>query len=384
MDKILASLRTFNTEWNDLPRRLLWIVSMMGCLLLAAVIFPYVAPFAVGAVFAWMIQPVVRFLTKRLGDSKPLRAIVVGFFVLIIASFVLSFVLFLFSAITEEIKSLAVTLPGLVNEVSQAVMAWFEGLHFDWEFLGSGLEDTLINLLSELTSTVTTLASRAASEVARIAFSAVTMLPQSILFVVMTVMATFYISIDRERITAFVVSLLPEKYRKRSTLVRTSFLQAILSQIRTALIMLAITFVELYVGFSIMGISYAALLAFVIAILDALPVLGAGLFLFPMIVYGLVVGNTGFAIGAALIYVMLIIVRQLMEPRIMGKQLGLYPLATMMAMYAGLKLMGFVGMLFGPMILLLCKVMLPTTTNIENIYVHKTDRKWRKRLKNTK
>ena len=107
----------------------------------------------------------------------------------------------------------------------------------------------------------------------------------------------------------------------------------------------------------------AVLLALFIAVLDALPVIGAGLFLIPMMLYGIIVGDAGMAVGFGLIYLMTIVVRQLLEPRLIGRQLGLYPLATMMAMYAGLQAMGFLGMLLGPLMLLLCKVALTADVN---------------------
>lgn len=361
MNRFQESMRAWNTAWNDIPRRFMWIVVMLSCLLLILLVFPYVAPFMFGALFAWIIEPAVRFVTARLGGGKAVRRFVVAVFVLVVVGAFLVVVLYLSGVAIREIKSLALALPGWAGSASQNIRDWIEGLDLDFGLpeVGIVLEEALVRLLGETSTMVTTLASRVASEVARVAFQAVGMLPQGIVFVVMTIMGTYYMSADKERIISFLLKLLPEKYKQRSSLVRKSFLRAIFTQFRTALIMLGVTFAELSVGFSIMGLEYAILLALLIALLDALPVIGAGLFLLPMLGYGLVVSDMTLAIGSGLIYIMLIIVRQLLEPRLIGRQLGLYPLATMMAMYAGLKVMGFLGMLVGPMMLLLCKVALP-------------------------
>ena len=354
MDK----LRAFNTEWNDLPRRLVWIVVIIGCLLLLLLAFPYVAPFVLAAVFAWMIDPAVRFLTRLVGGSKAARNVFSALFVLLLVTAVTVIVFLLVNRVFSEIRALALALPGWFTQASGDVLAWLEGLELDWPIFSEGVETAVLRLLADATSMITSALSGAAAFVARSAIRTASFLPQGILFVVLTLMGTFYMSSDKERIFGFLRSLLPEKHRQRSNMFRASILRAVLGQIRAALIMLVVTFTELAVGFLLMKLDYAILFALVIAVLDALPVIGAGLFLIPMCIYGIVVGNVTLAVGAGLVYLMTIVVRQLLEPRIIGKQLGLYPLATMMAMYAGLHAMGFLGMILGPLILLLCKVAL--------------------------
>lgn len=365
MSRFFEKLKVINAEWNDLPRRLLWIVILIGCLFLVLLAFPYVAPFAIAALFAWMIDPLVKRIAGWLGGSKTSRNLISGLLVAILAGAVIVSLLLLITKVFDEVRALILVLPGWISQASTDVIAWIEGLDLEWDILQSSVEEALLRLLTDLTSMLTTFASRAASTVARGAWQAVSLLPQGVLFVVLTLMGTFYMSADKQRIFGFLGKYLPEKYLKRSDLFRASILRAILGQIRSALIMLVVTFAELSIGFTIMGLDYAILFALFIAVLDALPVIGAGLFLIPMLIYGIVASNVTLAVGAGVLYLTTIIVRQLLEPRIIGRQLGLYPLATMMAMYAGLKVMGFLGMLLGPLMLLLCKVAL-TADNEEN------------------
>lgn len=358
MQRFQETLKAFNAEWNDLPRRLMWIVILIGCLFVALFAFPYLAPFILAAVFAWVINPAVNFFTRLFGGKKGVRSIVSAVFVLVLASLVLLLLFVLIGRVFGEIRNLAIALPGWISTASSDVIAWVEGLDFDWPALESGLEEAFLRVLSDAASMLTSLATRAASYVARGALYAASALPQTILFIVLTLMGTFYMSMDKDRIFTFLRSLLPEKYKARSTLYRASILRAILGQLRAGFIMLGVTFTELCIGFLLMRLDYAILFALIIAVLDALPVIGAGLFLIPMCLYGIVFGNPALAVGSGLIYLMTIIVRQLLEPRLIGRQLGLYPLATMMAMYAGLHAFGFLGMLLGPLMLLLCKVAL--------------------------
>ena len=140
--------------------------------------------------------------------------------------------------------------------------------------------------------------------------------------------------------------------------------RAFFGQLRATAIMFVVTTVELSIGFLIMGLDYAVLLALFIALLDALPVIGAGLVLIPAAIYGFLFGPMWLGVGMALMYVTTIVVRQIVEPRVIGQQFGLHPLITMMAMFAGYILASFLGMLLGPVLALLLKAVLASDEDL--------------------
>ena len=360
MKSMLESLKAFNATWNDIPRRLLWIIGLFGSLFLLLLALPYIAPFALAALFSWMIEPVIKFILKRLGDRRPLRGIVSAVLVLLLIALIFIAALYLFNVIIREVKSLASVLPGLVSSWTQEALAWIDTLNWDTDILdiGINLEDTLTRALGEVSSMVTTLASRIASGAALMVLQTVSLLPQGILFIVMTVFGTFYISADKELIFSLYRRLLPERFYQRSTKVRSSFFLAIFSQIRASFFIFIATFALLTVGFIIIQIDYAVLFALLISFLDMLPVFGAGLFLFPMALYGFFGGNLLLGFGSVLLYVMVVFIHQFLQPSIVGKQIGMHPLLTMIAMYAGLRAMGILGMLLAPLMLMLCKIVL--------------------------
>ncbi len=364
MSRFIERLRELNAQWNDLPRRLMWILVLFLCLFLCLTALPYVLPFALAALFAWVINPLVTWVQKRLGGKKIWRNIASAILVILLTSTVVVLVTVLIGRIFKELGDLASVLPGWINTASRQVIDWIENIELDWPVLENGLDQMLLRMVSDLTSLVATGATRIASTVARSAWQFVGFLPQGILFVVLTLMGTYYMSADKERIFSFLRGILPEKKTERVTVFRTSIFKAIFGQLRAAIVMMIIIFGELAIGFLIIGLDYAILLALIIAVLDALPVIGAGLFLLPMCAIGFVTGNTALGIGAGLLYLLTIVIRQLMEPRLIGRQLGLYPLATMMAMYAGFVAMGFIGMLLGPIMLLLCKVALTAAEDV--------------------
>lgn len=362
MSRFTEPLKKFNDEWNDLPRRLLTILLLIGVLFLALYALPYVAPFVVAALFSWMLDPLIRFITKRLGSGRLARKIVSALLVLILASGLIILLMVLIGRMIREIASLAAILPDWVRSASSDALKWIDGLHIEWVPEDAGVQEALMRILSDLASMATSLATRMASTVARVAWQTAAFLPQGILFLVLTLAGTYYLSAEKAKIFSFLGTLLPEKYRKRSSEYRTGILLAVFSQFRVSLVVFFITFALLLAGFLLMGIDYAVLLALLLALADWLPILGIGLFLAPMFLYGLAIGDIVLTVVSAALYILIIIARQLVTSRMIGKQLGLHPLATMMSMYAGLVAMGVLGMLLGPVMLLLCKLALTVQT----------------------
>ena len=113
-------------------------------------------------------------------------------------------------------------------------------------------------------------------------------------------------------------------------------------------ILALVTFGLLLAGLFLLRVQSAVLLSFLITLLDLLPIIGAGLFLLPWALLELLLGNTGRSIGLALLYAAIVAIRNLLEPHVLGKQIGLHPFVSLVSVYYGWRLAGFVGMLLVP------------------------------------
>ena len=120
-------------------------------------------------------------------------------------------------------------------------------------------------------------------------------------------------------------------------------------------IMMCITFIELLIAFFILKQEYPFTLAVVIAIIDALPILGVGSVLIPWGIYVAIMGNMKLAIGLLVTYAIIIVARQLIEPRIVSSNLGVHPFVTLITMYIGFKLFGLFGLIVGPIVMVVFK-----------------------------
>lgn len=126
--------------------------------------------------------------------------------------------------------------------------------------------------------------------------------------------------------------------------------KTVLRYLRAYLIIFLLTFTELSIGLSILRIENSVGLAAIIAALDVLPVIGTGGVLIPWAVWALVTQNFVLALGLVIVYVVILVVRNFAEPKIVGDQLGLNPVVTLIAIYLGYRLMGVVGMIGLPIL----------------------------------
>ena len=135
---------------------------------------------------------------------------------------------------------------------------------------------------------------------------------------------------------------------------------------KAQLILMGITLSILIVGLFILKVPYAILIAIAISIVDVLPVLGSGLVLVPWAIISFILGNSYLSKGLGILYIILLISRQLLEPKIMGKEIGVRPLYTFGATIIGSLVLGPVGLVVGPLIAVVITSVIKTKKNIDN------------------
>lgn len=196
------------------------------------------------------------------------------------------------------------------------------------------------------------------AEIPRVAARMISGMPSVLLFVGVTVIAGFYFCVDRRGIEEGLLSLLPKGIRQRIPVWSAGIKRASFRYLRAYLWLLLLTFLELFIGFGILRVEYAFLLAVLIAVVDLLPVLGVGTVLIPWAVIELFNRNIRLGIGLLILYGTVSVLHQILEPKLVGKSLGLHPLLTLMAGYVGYRAFGFLGMAIAPFVALLCKSLL--------------------------
>lgn len=358
-ETLISRLSDWNRRMNGIPRKCLLIAITLFCAWLAISLFPYCWPFIVALAFSMILEPFVRLITKGLQRLKMRRSVATLLGMLLLFGVVAAILGFTINRLWRELMALVRAIPGVVSWLTGTGIPWVQDLYRQYQdILPPYALDLVDNSIRSLGQTLGSVATSLSKTLTSGAWATAMSLVDVILSIVMTIMGTYYLTADKSRIMSFFRRTFPKDVISHSTLIKTNLMHSLFGQIKSQLTVTMIIITFLALAFMIFGAPYGLLAGLVIGIADALPVIGAGLFLIPWSIFSFVTGNVPLGIFLACAYVGTVAIRQIFEPRIVGRNLGLYPLATMITMYAGYQLLGFLGLLAGPILLNVIKVVL--------------------------
>ena len=309
-------------------------------------------PFVLGYLFAACVQPLLGFATQKMKLPRRLTAF---FAVCVLTGAVGGLLYLLCGRIAVEARSLAGAAEDFLAKMqsdkafSETIIDRINSLvpFFD-------VREPLRGFVVGLDGKLSALAAKAAGEFSGsiLAFlaSAAAFLPNAVLFLVVFLLAAYYFAVDYSAFHAAFRRLLPPKAAVRLGDLRKTVGEGFASFLRAYGLLMLITFSELFSALLVMGYRYAFLIALGTAVIDILPVLGTGTVLIPWAVITLLAGDTVRGVALLCVYAGMTVVRQVLEPRIVGKYIGLPPLAALACMYLGLRLFGVPGLVLFPVV----------------------------------
>jgi len=319
-------------------------------------LFPLFSPFVLGAVLALAAEPMVLFLSRRL---RLPRGVSSGIGVGMAFSFLAMGVLLLLGFLVRELRTLAATLPDL----EQTALSGIHTLQ-DWtlsltgrlpEKLGTLLRENLTALFSDGAS----FTAKASGVLLSFAGSLLTRLPDSALGLGTGVISAFLISAKLPRMRRWLLKRIP-KERLRTLAAAAKRIRITIAGWLTAQCkLMAVTLVLLVLGFWLLRIQNGLLWALGVALVDAFPILGTGTVLLPWSLLAFLQQDAPRAIGLLGLYATITLTRSILEPKLVGRHLGLDPLAALMALYAGYRLWGLTGMILAPMLTVTAMQLVP-------------------------
>ncbi len=329
------------------------------------------APFLLSFFFAVLMQKPIRWLDKKTKHKcHGLLSVLLVFLtiaviliplILLLAEFttqIVNFINYLIDQLSDfpqfmatlqaEILKLISFLPeSIYDSVSETVINTIGGLVNDFDLSKIGISaGTVTNTITSGVSGV---------------YSVVKNVPSALIGIVIGIVAWIFFTKDYDHIVKFIRLQLPESKKNLLVEIKQVFSKTILKMVRAYALIMFITFCELAIGLTIlkfigvMNNSYTFIIAIAIAIFDILPVAGSGGILIPWALIALISGDVGQAIGLIVIYIVISIIRQYIEPKIVGDSLGVNPLVTLAGLYFGLKLFGFMGMFIVPILVMTLK-----------------------------
>ena len=337
-------------------KKLYFILYIILVLIVVYLIFKlgiFLFPFTLALFFSIMTQPFSRFLEKKLKFSQKIATIVsIVLFLVIFLGFISLSAL----RLSGEIYKLSINL----NKYSkEAQSLWNTAIDKIYSLLGyfpEGFDEQVKNSINGFIRIGT---SKLGSFINSL-INFITSIPTIILYICITILSTFFISLDKNKIMAFLEQQFPKSWIKKVYNIKREMFNVLGSYIRAQIILMTICFFELLISFNILSflkfnLPYPLIFSIVICIIDALPILGAGAVLLPWSLISFVTGDINLGLALLVIYFLVLSVRQMLEPKLISQNLGVHPLVTLISMYSGFKFFGVIGFLIGPVVMIILK-----------------------------
>lgn len=330
------------------------VLSILGVYYLSKITYP----FLIGLAIAFFINPLVNILQKK-GRMPRTLAIIIT--LILVFAFFAGIITLLVAEIMSGTDYLAKVVPDqldiliryIEHLLAAQIIPFYNQLTSLFNNLGSGQQDTIINNIQNVGTTIGTTLGDFIQRFFGFIPNIISWFPNAATVLIFSLLATFFISKDWNRLTLLGSRLVPKRAKKSSLTVLDDLKKALFGFIKAQLTLISLTTVVILIGLLILRVDHAVTIALITGLVDILPYLGTGLIFVPWTIYEVFTGEMGLAIGLGVLYIIVLVQRQLMEPKVLSSNIGLDPLATLIALFVGFKLIGFLGLIIGPVSLVI-------------------------------
>ncbi len=329
--------------WTRVLRKILYIILLLVALIVAFKLSVFYMPFLVAFIISLIIEPIIRILMRKMKLTRRTSSIIIFIGV---SSIILGTIIWGIVSLVSEASNL---LEGL-NEYIEKAYTFFQNFLQSIDFNKFHLPNEITSVLQNSTNGLLTNLSEWIRNVLNGLLNMITSIPIIAIYFVVTIMALYFICVDKVYILDQLEHHLPEKWVFKlgnhvRDLIKTlgGYLKAQVTLIFTSFL---ISLVGLYIlKFTKFNIEFPLLMALFIGFVDALPILGSGTVMIPWAIISALNGDLKLGIAIFVLFVIMSLIRQFMEPKLVSKHIGTHPIFTLIAMYTGFKFIGIMGML---------------------------------------
>lgn len=330
----------------------LFIAIVLGLIYISLkYLMPLLTPFLIGLVVAAVFRRTIDVIAAKTHIKRSFVSILVllvfystiAFLAILVGAKVFAFLKDLFYQMPDIYRN---AIEPSMNTVTQNLLIKFPDIEIYLQDIFNSINQSLFSFVSKASTTVVSAITGFAGQV-----------PTMLINFLFTLVASFFFTIDYHRIANFVLKQFSKEKRVMILNVKDNVIGTLGKFFKAYATLITITFIELSIGFLILRIPNSFLIAFVVAVVDILPILGTGAVLIPWTIIAFIFGENSMGIGILIIYIIVTIVRQTLEPKIVGQQIGLHPIVTLICMYVGTSLFGVAGLLLFPITATIIKKM---------------------------
>ncbi len=339
--------------WTRVAKNILYVVLLLLGLYLALRLSIFYMPFLIAFIISLMIEPAIKWSMKKTKLTRRTSSIIIFIFVLAIILGSLTWILI---TLFSEASSL---LQGLNNYFDKAYIQ-FQALIERFDFDKIHLSDEVLNVVQNSTGDLLETISNWLRNSLTGLINLVTSLPSIAICIGITVVALYFICVDKIYILDQIEHHLPKVWVKKIGSHLRDLIQTLGGYLKAEATLVLISFIISLIGLYILqftgfNISYPLLMALFIGFVDALPILGSGTVMVPWAAISAINGDFNLGIAIIVLLIIMSVARQVLEPKLVSKNIGVHPIFTLIAMYTGFKIMGIMGLLIGPIVLIIFK-----------------------------
>ena len=302
----------------------------------------YFMPFVIGWFLSFIASPLVVFLEKRLKIIKKLGSAII---IIAVLAACIGLIYLAVSRIWGEVSSLIQDFPSMYRDLEKGFRQIGERTSQIFELLPGNVQEGLNTFAANLDETMSGIISSISEPTVAAAGNFAKRIPSILISFIVTIISAYFFIADRENIILWAKKIFPKPIVERMTMVTDNLKYAVGGYFKAQFKIMAVVFAILLVGFGIMGVHFSVLLAIGIAFLDFLPFFGTGTALLPWALYELLTGDYRRVVALAVLYAVTQLVRQLIQPKLVGDSMGLNPLFTLVLLYAGYRAGGILWMI---------------------------------------
>ena len=345
---LLEKIKNIFKSYPEIISLLLFILGGVVVVYLTNNLFVVFAPFIIAYLVTRMLRPLMVRIEKVIKLPRLITTLICLLLFVIVSGLIIWFFLFNIIEGIEYVSDLIsenITAKNIIEWVSSIK----EQLNDKAEFFNLEIN------FDELTTSLLDIAKNVITKLSDISLGIVMSIPGLIISFLIGSIASFYMLYDYDKLANFINKQCSPKTKQFLDVFNHNVLWSLFKMVMSYVLISFICFIELAIGFYILGIKDALFIAFIIAIIDVFPIVGSGGILVPWGIVAIVLGNPFQGIGLMVLWGVIVVVRQIIEPKIVGSQIGLHSLITVMALYVGLELMGGLGLVIGPLYVIICK-----------------------------
>ena len=343
---------------NRVIRSLLVVAIILLSIVSVYFLTKFAYPFIIGLCIAFFINPLVNFFERKV---KMPRGIAVFIALFLIFSLIAGLVSLLIVEIVAGAEYLAKVVPKHIETLidyiemifAAQLIPLYNQLSSMFMNLEAGQQDTILeNIQNVGTQVGGTIGSFIQGFFEKIP-NMLGWLPTAATVIIFSLLGTFFISKDWYRLSAIGSRFIPGKAKSSGKTVFADLKKALLGFVTAQATLISITTITILIGLLILRVDYAITIALVTGLVDIVPYLGTGAVFVPWIIFEAITGDMRLAIGLGVLYIIVLVQRQLIEPKVLSSNIGIDPLATLVALFVGYKLIGFLGLIVGPIVLVI-------------------------------